>query len=280
MITKAGVPSNMIVPGITSYGRSFQISAAGCYGELCTYTGPLSGATPGRCTQVPGYISDAEIKEIISQNSNTLQYLDAGSQTNVLVYNDNQWIGWLDSDQKDFRRALFAMINMGGVCDWAVDLEDFIDGPQSFEWSIFKETIAAGTPYVKGNRTGDWTTQPCTNNEFIAGLLQHTPQERWAGLDCDNAWQDALNVWYTIDKPAKNGTFSESISDTFHAKQKMNCQSLSDYSCDSTFECTDTVGAGSGPAAYEVMNSLTSIHSVRYVPRKPPGISKMRNGKL
>ena len=35
MITKAGVPSNMVVLGVASYARSFQMSEAGCYGAEC-----------------------------------------------------------------------------------------------------------------------------------------------------------------------------------------------------------------------------------------------------
>lgn len=39
MITKAEVPSNKVVVGITSYGRSFNMAEAGCYGPECLYTG-------------------------------------------------------------------------------------------------------------------------------------------------------------------------------------------------------------------------------------------------
>jgi chitinase len=35
MITKAGVPSNKIMVGLALYGRSFQMSEAGCYTEMC-----------------------------------------------------------------------------------------------------------------------------------------------------------------------------------------------------------------------------------------------------
>jgi chitinase len=36
MITKAGLPSSQIIVGVTSYGRSFQMTNAGCYTEECT----------------------------------------------------------------------------------------------------------------------------------------------------------------------------------------------------------------------------------------------------
>ncbi|KFY83394.1 hypothetical protein V500_10074, partial [Pseudogymnoascus sp. VKM F-4518 (FW-2643)] len=39
MITKAGVASNKIVVGVTSYGRSFKMAQAGCTGPECLFTG-------------------------------------------------------------------------------------------------------------------------------------------------------------------------------------------------------------------------------------------------
>ena len=50
MITKAGVTSTDIVPGLALYGRSFQMTNPSCNSVECTFTGPASGATPGACT--------------------------------------------------------------------------------------------------------------------------------------------------------------------------------------------------------------------------------------
>ena len=66
MITKAGVPTNKVVVGVTSYGRAYQMTTPGCTGPSCTYTGTSSGAAAGRCTGTQGYIADAEIQEIIA----------------------------------------------------------------------------------------------------------------------------------------------------------------------------------------------------------------------
>lgn len=61
MITKAGVPGDKVLVGVTSYGRSFAMEQAGCWGPTCKFTGTRveSHATPGRCTGTGGYITDA-----------------------------------------------------------------------------------------------------------------------------------------------------------------------------------------------------------------------------
>lgn len=51
MVTKAGISSTRLVPGLALYGRAFQMTDPSCTGVACTFTGPLSGAPPGGCTQ-------------------------------------------------------------------------------------------------------------------------------------------------------------------------------------------------------------------------------------
>jgi chitinase len=114
MITKAGVPSNQIMVGVTSYGRSFQMSTAGCYTADCTYTGTSSGAYAGACTQTEGYIANAEINSILDGTGTVLDssgfplamsgtpytYFDTDSYSNIAVYDDTQWVGYMDDTNK------------------------------------------------------------------------------------------------------------------------------------------------------------------------------------
>lgn len=44
MITKAGVPFNMVAVGVSSYARTFGMITGGCCTEMCTYDGLASGA--------------------------------------------------------------------------------------------------------------------------------------------------------------------------------------------------------------------------------------------
>lgn len=122
MITKAGVPSNMITVGITSYGRSFQMSTPGCDGPECTYTGPNSGATPGPCTNTAGYLANAEIYDIIAENPSVKRFMD-NSHSNILVYDETQWVSYLDEQNKDARAKLYRSMHFGGTSDWAIDLQ-------------------------------------------------------------------------------------------------------------------------------------------------------------
>jgi chitinase len=166
MITKAGVPANQIVVGVTSYGRSFQMTTAGCYTEMCTYTGPNSGAYAGLCTQTPGYISNAEINGIIDGNGTVtsadgsvvditgtpLTYLDTNSYSNIVVYDDTQWVGYMDDSNKATREALYQTYNFGGTADWAIDLQSYTgdggNGTSSSIVSVSPSIWTSGNPSI------------------------------------------------------------------------------------------------------------------------------------
>jgi len=68
------VPTYKITVGVSSYGRSFGMTEAGCTGPECTFGGSYSESTAaaGECTQTRGYISNAEIIEMIESNDTSL----------------------------------------------------------------------------------------------------------------------------------------------------------------------------------------------------------------
>lgn len=128
MITKAGVPSGKVVVGVSSYGRSFKMAAAGCDGPNCEFTGTnrVSEAAPGRCTKTGGYISNAEIDEILKSDRVTRKWDADGS--NMLVYDSTEWVAYMDEDLKKTRSAFYSSYNFAGTTDWAIDLQKFWGG--------------------------------------------------------------------------------------------------------------------------------------------------------
>ncbi|KAJ5442294.1 Peptidoglycan-binding Lysin subgroup [Penicillium cf. griseofulvum] len=129
MITKAGVSSKKIFAGIASYGRSFHMSDAGCTGPDCHYTGTgeVSDAAKGECTNTGGYIASAEIRDIIRQGQLSKRKVDTwhdrASNSDIVVYDDVEWIAWLADKTKASRIEYYKRLNLGGVSDWAVDLD-------------------------------------------------------------------------------------------------------------------------------------------------------------
>jgi hypothetical protein len=59
--------------------------------------------------------------------ANPLTYLD-DSYSNIVVYDDTQWVSYMDDDNKAVRAALFQAYNMGGIADWAIELQAYADG--------------------------------------------------------------------------------------------------------------------------------------------------------
>ncbi|KAJ6035923.1 hypothetical protein N7540_000202 [Penicillium herquei] len=155
MITKAGVSSNKVAVGVASYARSFEMTEAGCWTDMCTYTGPDSGAWPGPCTDTAGYISNYELELVISENPSAVQHWDNGSYSTILVYNETQWAAYMNDTNKAVRTTLYENLNFLGIADWAVDLQSE-DGNEDSEGSgviyispsIFDETdpVVAGYP--------------------------------------------------------------------------------------------------------------------------------------
>lgn len=127
MITKAGVPSNKILVGVTSYGRSFGMTHAGCTGPMCTYVGPGSGATPGECTQTAGYLAQAEIKQILANDSSAKTSYDSASQSDILVYNSTQWVSYMSDNTRIARTSTYLSWNFLGTADWAIDLAAYTE---------------------------------------------------------------------------------------------------------------------------------------------------------
>lgn len=113
------------VVGVSSYGRSFKMVQAGCDIESCKFTGSprVSDAYKGRCTDTAGYISNAEIQEIIDTGKVNKKYTKEGSS--IMVFNDTEWVAWMDDETKASRSKFYDSYNFAGIADWAVGLQEW-----------------------------------------------------------------------------------------------------------------------------------------------------------
>lgn len=124
MITKAQVQTKKLMVGVSSYGRSFEMAEPGCTGPTCKYTG--NGASKGRCTDTSGYLANAEINEILDNNDNSAHSYDEKSDSDILVYNDNQWTAYMTDETRNRRLDKYSGMNMGGSVEWSIDLQKFL----------------------------------------------------------------------------------------------------------------------------------------------------------
>ncbi|KAL2813996.1 hypothetical protein BJX63DRAFT_431632 [Aspergillus granulosus] len=129
MITKAGVPTNKIFVGESSYGRSFLMSEEGCTGPDCFFEGDRlnSPAAKGKCTDTGGYISNAEIDDILIMNDDVESWHDGASNSDIVAYNGTEWVAYMTTTTKETRRLHWLKNAFAGTIDWAVDLQAFTD---------------------------------------------------------------------------------------------------------------------------------------------------------
>ncbi|KFY31495.1 hypothetical protein V493_01055 [Pseudogymnoascus sp. VKM F-4281 (FW-2241)] len=284
LITKAGVPSNKVLVGISSYGRSFQMVDPSCTGPSCQFTGDktTSYARPGRCTKTNGYLANAEIDEIGGRT-----WTDVSSNSIIKVDGD-LWVSYMDNSLKESRTQLYKNYQMGGTIDWAVDLVKFhmppygvtpvtspATSPGTFlqHWSVAKARIGEGETVeeiacynAEEVRTGDWVNKSCEDLEG-ARPYRFTSSERWELYDCQNAWNDVVNA-YNACKASWPGSFTLWVGDFLHVAPNTRCNDLSIETECGQAECkenntpTTHPAARTGACSYELWNSIAAIHSM------------------
>ncbi|KAH7024975.1 uncharacterized protein B0I36DRAFT_251289 [Microdochium trichocladiopsis] len=268
MITKAGVPGRKVIVGVTSYGRTYKMADAGCAGPGCTYLGDpkTSPAKKGVCTDTAGYLADAEINEIIDDRRRAgrvvTQYKDASSNSDILVYDDGEWVSWMNPSTKSARAALYAGWGLGGTTDWAVSQQKYYDPPGgSANWAVFKQAALNGDDPVEldPTRNGDWTNKTCTDrwveNE---DHVENEVTEMWNGLAGDSAWADVKRIW--LAERGKGGTFLSSVHGTLKIEaDSAECDKIDGSDCGTGGCAAGMNGPLSGPAGMMIWKSLIMI---------------------
>ena len=244
------------------------MAQAGCYTHDCLYTGSAAGsnAAEGPCTGTAGYISDAEIYDIVNNNSSRVNqnFIDSTSNSRIVVYDDTQWVAFMDDSIRSERSSLYAGLGMGGTTNWASDLESYNDAPdEGTSWDSFMLSIKTGVdPYAEGDRNGNWTDIGC-DDQSVQDIKDLSAEQRWTMMDGPDAWSDVVEVWKDFDQ-GKGESFTMSVSNVVHGPELADCGSLLDTNnCEQTLQCTGFVGGGSGAAGYEIWNSMVIVHEVR-----------------
>jgi hypothetical protein len=244
------------------------MSDAGCSTEQCTYTGTniQSNAEPGNCTATNGYIANAEITDILNNASRVnSNYIDVGSNTNILVYDDIQWVGYMDDSIKSSRKSLYQGYGFGGTSDWATDLAEANNPPDEVRsWAVFKLAIQNGidpSTVRKSTDTSDWLSITDCTNQYVS-TKTYTPSQRWAGVDGPDAWADCQNQWTSDQGLQAPPSFPSSLSTTLTIDEAQYCGGLDGSHCLTQAFCTESGTLDTGIAAYLIYNSMTAVRDV------------------
>lgn len=233
MISKAVTPS-LIVVGTTSYGRSFEMATPGCTGEMCRYTGP---GIPGKCTQTKGFLANAEIEQILeypNEYPGAYHTFSADSDSDILVYDDNQWVSYLSKTTKSTREYYYKLLGFRGIADWAIDLSD------------------------------TWESLDCSAK--AVNDIYMPASQIWSDLNCDSAWKDAMRYWDQHEQTADSHDleFSEVMSYYFHGPKYIRCGDLANgNACGGDNAGALTCSKFNSPAGYEILQSFMLLENVR-----------------
>jgi GH18 family chitinase len=206
MITRAGIPANKVTVGVASYGRSFEMAEKGCTGPMCTFLGgPKEGdspARPGPCIDTGGYISNAEIDMIVAAaggpNSDSINmWYDSRTMTDYLVHDDVEWVAYMTLATKFRRTQLYALLNFGGITDWAVDLETFGKADYMTPGVFLLLATEGGCTWTFGD--GMTCSHPAIKDASME------KGKRWDELHVGCAWRNMTRAWVGAGRAAGQG---------------------------------------------------------------------------
>jgi hypothetical protein len=211
---------------------------------VCGFTGPESTAAKGRCTATNGYISNAEIDELIKasaiseKRADSVQFFhDEDSSSQILVYDNTQWVAYMDEGEKERRKGMWSGLNFAGTTDWAVDLATFTPGDDN---------------------TDCWRSKHCQSPGATDTKLES--KWRWDQLCTDGAWKAAIDAYKGTSENDRED-FPRAISNFFHGKPNMDCDVLAgENGCHDPVGCIQ--GNDTGPASTFILNSFITISNV------------------
>ncbi|KAL5358871.1 hypothetical protein BJX96DRAFT_173834 [Aspergillus floccosus] len=205
MITKAGVPTNKIYVGVSSYGRSFKLEDPSCDRRFdCTYIGPESAAEKGMCTGTAGYLANAEIENLLNDETveHRTYFRDQESDSDFFMWGDGNWVAYMTEDRKNQRRDKYFSLSFAGTVDWAVDLQEFTDDDYVGAYDN-EEDLPDGDP-LPSCGGGDYSTPEALDNDL-------------ANIPSNCQFQYTLQTLATVLKAAK-ANYSDIMADDYDSK--------------------------------------------------------------
>lgn len=235
MITKAGVPANKVVVGIASYGRSFGMQDPSCTGPSCLFTGPNSTAVPGDCTDTAGYISQAELSQYTSDmglsRRDVTSWYDSDSDSDMMTYGDGTWVAYMSQATKASRIKRYASYGFKGSVEWALDLTQFVLGPNDDASKI--DINKAKETFTDALALSDYDISEFDTYNFtdlatrLIGFDGCTDDQEKA---ITSGWQQSWKIMNHIYQVAEKGIdFNEAAAVEFLGPPAYNQQQQSDF---------------------------------------------------
>uniref|UniRef100_A0A8C6D562 chitinase n=1 Tax=Moschus moschiferus TaxID=68415 RepID=A0A8C6D562_MOSMO len=113
-----GVPSEKLIMGFPTYGRTFQLSTSDT--SVCA---PVSGAgSSGPYTREAGFWAYYEICTFLSEATNA--WIE--DQKVPYAYKNTEWVGYDSIKSYEYKVDFLKENNFGGAMVWAIDLDDFL----------------------------------------------------------------------------------------------------------------------------------------------------------
>ncbi|KAK5678311.1 hypothetical protein LTS10_009483 [Elasticomyces elasticus] len=119
LLWRNNIDPSKVVLGLGFYGRSFRLEDPECVEPGCPFYGD---ASEGNCTATSGILSNAEIQQIITDNTLT-PTLDESAAVKYITWNTDQWVSYDDAETFSMKMDYANRMCLGGVMVWALDLD-------------------------------------------------------------------------------------------------------------------------------------------------------------
>jgi chitinase len=119
LLWRNNIDPGMVNLGLASYGRTFTLTDPACATPGCKFN---AGGNPGPCTANAGWLSFAEIQQVLATSGATA-VLDQVAAVKYAEYDINQWVSFDDADTFKLKVDYANLKCLGGTMMWAVSMD-------------------------------------------------------------------------------------------------------------------------------------------------------------